>query len=72
MSAEQFAFGIPSAARFLDVDRKTIDAAIHAKELPARRVGPKGGRWSVERTDLIAWYRSLGREVREAREDDAS
>lgn len=65
MSIEQFAFGIPSAARFLDVDRKTLDAAIARQELPARRVGPKGGRWSVEREDLIAWYRSLGREARD-------
>jgi hypothetical protein len=69
MSVEQFAFGIPSAARFLDVDRKTLDAAIARQELPARRVGPKGGRWSVERDDLIAWYRGLSRETRE---DDAS
>jgi len=65
MSVEQFAFGIPSAARFLDVDRKTLDHAITHEQLPARRVGPKGGRWSVERDDLIAWYRSLGREVRD-------
>lgn len=65
MSVEQFAFGIPSAARFLDVDRKTLDAAIARQELPARRVGPKGGRWSVERDDLIAWYRALGSEVRD-------
>ena len=60
MSVEQFAFGIPSAARLLDIDRKTLDAAIARQELPARRVGPKGGRWSIERDDLIAWYRSLG------------
>ena len=65
MSVEQFAFGIPSAARFLDVDRKTLDAAIARQELPARRVGPKGGRWSVEREDLIAWYRGLGSDPRD-------
>ena len=60
MTVEQFAFGIPSAARYLDLDRKTLDAAIAHKELPARRVGPKGGRWSIEREDLINWYRGLG------------
>ena len=60
MTVEQFAFGIPSAARYLDLDRKTLDAAIAHGDLPARRVGPKGGRWSVEGTDLIAWSRSLG------------
>lgn len=65
MSVEQFAFGIPSAARFLDVDRKTLDAAIARQELPARRVGPKGGRWSVERDDLIAWYRGLSNAPRD-------
>jgi len=65
MSVEQFAFGIPSAARFLDVDRKTLDAAIARQELPARRVGPKGGRWSIEREDLIAWYRSLSNAPRD-------
>ena len=65
MSVEQFAFGIPSAARFLDVDRKTLDAAIARQELPARRVGPKGGRWSVEREDLILWYRGLSNAPRD-------
>ena len=65
MSVEQFAYGIPSAARFLDIDRKTLDAAIKAEELPARRVGPKGGRWSIEREDLIGWYRGLGSDPRD-------
>lgn len=65
MTVEQFAFGIPSAARFLDVDRKTLDAAIAREELPARRVGPKGGRWSIEREDLISWYRGLSNAPRD-------
>jgi hypothetical protein len=65
VTIEQFAMGVPAAARHLGIDRKTIDHAIAAQLLPARRVGPKGGRWSIEVEDLIAWYRSLGREVRD-------
>jgi len=59
-----FAMGIPVASQYLGVSREVIDAAINKQQLPARRVGPKGGRWSIETTDLIAWYRSLGRETR--------
>lgn len=64
-----FALGIPDAATYLGVDRKVIDHAINHQQLPARRVGPKGGRWSIETEDLVAWYRSLGSKPRE---DDLS
>ena len=60
------AMSIPDAAAHVGTSRKTIDAAIHAQELPARRIGPKGGRWSVRVTDLTDWYDALGRESREA------
>jgi len=65
MTIEQFAMGIPAAARHLGIDRKTIDHAIGAQQLPARRVGPKGGRWSIEVEDLIDWYRGLGSDPRD-------
>jgi hypothetical protein len=66
MSADPFAMTVKSAAAFLDTDEKTIRLAIDKEQLPARRIGPKGGRWSVETEDLKTWYRNLGREARDA------
>jgi excisionase family DNA binding protein len=61
-----FAMTIKSAAAYLDTDEKTIRQAIDSEKLPARRIGPKGGRWSVEVADLKNWYRNLGRELRDS------
>jgi len=60
-----YAMGIPAAAAHLGVSRKVIDHAITHEQLPARRVGPKGGRWSVTVTDLHNWYDALGHEARD-------
>lgn len=63
------AMGLPEAAAYLSTERKTLQDAIDREQLIARKIGPKGGRWSVKVTDLVAWYDALGRE---ARDDEAS
>lgn len=60
-----FAMSIKTAAAYLDVDEKTIRFAIDHEHLTARRIGPKGGRWSIETDDLINWYRGLPQDVRD-------
>lgn len=60
-----FAMSIKTAAAYLDVAETTIRDAINKQQLFARRIGPKGVRWSIETTDLVDWYRSLGHERRD-------
>ena len=56
---------IKTAAAYLDIDTKTIRDAIDREQLPAVRMGPKGGRWSIATADLLTWRSNLGREARD-------
>lgn len=67
MSDTPWAMDLKTAAAHLGTEVKTIRDAIDREQLPARRIGPKGVRWSVLTADLQDWYLSLSRE----RRDDA-
>lgn len=55
--------GIPDAALYLGTSEKNIRYAIDHEELPAVRIGPKGGRWSIYVEDLKAWRANLPRDI---------
>lgn len=56
MSVRPVSYSISDAVEATGIGRKTLLAAIHARELRAIRVGERQGKWVIPAKSLEAWF----------------
>lgn len=53
-------FSLPEAADHMRLSQETLETAIRAKKLRAKKTGPNGGgKYLIAGDDLDAWFESL-------------